>query len=466
MIPVPSLPAAGKSDDAAQSTILFVDDESGMRVLGMAILEPLQVKVLVAASAAQGLEILSRRRVDVIICDFRMPRVCGLEFVRRVRMSNPHLPVVMISAHGSMDTVIQALRLGASDFLTKPFENEALRAVVDRLLPRHASDRPFSTGADSAVPEVAASAGLLGKSPGFLKCLDNARRIARTDSTVLITGESGTGKEGFARFIHQGSGRAKGPFIPVNCGALPESLIESELFGHVRGAFTGAFADRPGKFVLANGGTLFLDEIGEMPMNMQVRLLRALQEQVVEPVGGVSTRVDFRLIAATNRDLREAVRAGRFREDLWFRLHVIPLPLPPLRERDQDVVLLAKHFLGVLNERYRTTLALTLENERTLLAHTWPGNVRELANTMERAVVLAEGGRIRIDLDEAKVKRGASLPDDSVRERRQAAERDAILAALEMCRWNKTLAAQRLDISRRGLLYKLKHYRIDNKCML
>lgn len=463
MIPAPSPHPGDASGVAAPSTVLFVDDETGMRALGMAILEPLQVKVLVAASAAQGLEILSRKRVDVIISDFRMPRVCGLEFLRRVRTLCPHVPVVMISAHGCMDTVIQALRLGASDFLTKPFENKALRAVVDRLLPRQAAaGSPLGPG-DGSEAEAATPSGLLGKSPYFLKCLDNARRIARTNSTVLITGESGTGKEGFARFIHESSGRAQGPFVPVNCGALPENLIESELFGHVRGAFTGALSDRPGKFVLANGGTLFLDEIGEMPMNMQVRLLRALQEQVVEPVGGVSTRVDFRLVAATNRDLREAVRVGRFREDLWFRLHVIPLSLPPLRERDHDVVLLAKHFLAVMNTRYRTSLSLTLENERTLLAHTWPGNVRELANTIERAVVLADGGRIRIDLDEAKEKPAGSLSDDSVRERRQAAERDAILAALELCRWNKTQAAQRLDISRRGLLYKLKQYRIDKK---
>lgn len=468
-IEAPSLsPGKVKASDKAP-VVLFVDDESGMRELGVAVLEPLQINVVVAGSAAQALEILSRRDVAVIISDFRMPRINGLEFFRRVRALQPRLPVVMMSAHGCMDTVIQALRLGASDFLIKPFDNEALRQVVNRLLPpvgppgpSHPARIPGETTGD--VP----AGGLLGKSPAFLKCIDSARRVASTQSTVLITGESGTGKEGFARFIHESSPRSAGPFIPVNCGALPENLIESELFGHVRGAFTGAWTDRPGKFVQAHGGTLFLDEIGEMPMNMQVRLLRALQEQTVEPVGGRSVRTDFRLIAATNRDLREAVAAGRFREDLWFRLHVIPLILPPLRERDQDIILLAKHFLNLLNERYRTSLILTPENERTLLAHKWPGNVRELANTMERAVVLAEGGRIRIELHQPRGREaGVSYTSDaSVRESRQAAEREAILAALETCRWNKTLAAQRLSISRRGLLYKVKQYRIEKKWSL
>jgi two-component system response regulator AtoC len=467
-----SSPPGDVGTNGPSPAVLFVDDDSGMRDLGVAVLEPLQVRIVVAGSAVQALEILSRRPVDVIISDFRMPRISGLEFLRRVRAVKPHVPFVMMSAHGCMDTVIQALRLGAADFLVKPFDNEALRQVVDRLLPRTEPAGPFEPSGAFRTPgdadETTGHAppgGLLGQSPAFLKCLDNARRVASTRSTVLITGESGTGKEGFARLIHESSPRSAGPFIPVNCGALPENLIESELFGHVRGAFTGAWADRPGKFVLAHGGTLFLDEIGEMPLNMQVRLLRALQEQAVEPVGGRSVRTDFRLIAATNRDLREEVAAGRFREDLWYRLHVIPLALPPLREREEDVILLAKHFLGLLNARYRTSLILTAENERTLRGHTWPGNVRELANTMERAVVLAEGGRIRIELHQPRGRESGacSAPEASVRGSRQAAEREAILAALESCRWNKTLAAQRLAISRRGLLYKVKQYRIEKK---
>jgi DNA-binding NtrC family response regulator len=353
--------------------------------------------------------------------------------------------------------VIRALRLGAADFVTKPFENNELRAIVLRQLNTPPSGYLVGTASGKS------SVGLLGDSPAFLKSLESARKAARTPSNVLITGESGTGKEGFARLIHEASARSSGPFIPVNCGALPESLIESELFGHVRGAFTGALADRPGKFVLADGGTLFLDEIGEMPHSMQVRLLRALQEHVVEPVGGgMPVRTDFRLIAATNRDLKEEVRAGRFREDLWFRLHVIPVQLPPLRERGHDIVILARHFLAVFNARYGTSLELTPENSRTLVAHGWPGNVRELANAMERAVVLSEGSSLMIELDTAHGGTQARVGalDHSVRGRRTAAEREVILAALEACRWNKTMAAERLGISRRGLLYKVKDYQI------
>jgi transcriptional regulator with PAS, ATPase and Fis domain len=306
--------------------------------------------------------------------------------------------------------------------------------------------------------------GLLGESPAFLKSVETARKAARTGSTVLITGESGTGKEGFARFIHDASDRRDGPFIPVNCGAIPESLIESELFGHARGAFTGAFADRPGRFVLADGGTLFLDEIGEMPAAMQVRLLRALQERTVEPVGGGVVRADFRLIAATHRDLREEVRTRRFREDLWFRLHVIPVSLPPLRARDRDAVLLARHFLGHFNARHGTSFALTPAHEDLILSHAWPGNVRELANAVERAVVLSEGGVLAFHPDSVvrvgTGEGGTGVGGSCVRDRRRAVEREMVSAALDACGGNRTQAALRLGLSRRGLLYKLKGYGI------
>jgi len=447
-----------RAQTSPSGAALVVDDEAHMREIVVAALAPLKVKVFGAASAEQALETLANENIDVVVSDFRMPRMDGLEFLKRVRDERPAVRFVMLSGQGSMDTVIRALRLGAADFVTKPFENHELRAIVARLLAVPGSALPAGGGGSGKTPS-----GLLGDSPAFLKSLESARKAARTHSTVLIAGESGTGKEGFARFIHETSDRAEGPFIPVNCGALPESLIESELFGHVRGAFTGALADRPGKFVLADGGTLFLDEIGEMPASMQVRLLRALQEHVVEPVGGgMPVKADFRLIAATNRDLKEEVRAGRFREDLWFRLHVIPVQLPPLRERGHDIVILARHFLALFNARYGTSLTLTHENERTLFAHAWPGNVRELANAMERAVVLSDGVSLMIELDPSQdaLQAGAGTTDHSVRGRRRAAEREVILAALEACRWNKTQAAERLGISRRGLLYKVKDYGI------
>jgi two-component system response regulator HydG len=272
-----------------------------------------------------------------------------------------------------------------------------------------------------------------------------------------------------ARFIHEASDRRDGPFIPVNCGAIPENLIESELFGHARGAFTGAVSERPGKFALADGGTLFLDEIGEMPPAMQVRLLRVLQERTVEPVGGAGfVRTDFRLIAATHRNLREDVRAGRFREDLWFRLHVVPVVLPPLRDRGDDIVLLARHFLDHFNARYGRSFALCQEHERILRAHSWSGNVRELANAIERAVVLSDLEDLFLDLEETgsgdiMVGEGggdSAAGGSAVRDRRRQAEREVILAALESSRWNKTQAAASLGISRRGLLYKIKEYGI------
>jgi DNA-binding NtrC family response regulator len=438
-------------------TVLIVDDESHMREILVAALAPLRARLIGAESASQALHFLANENIDVVVSDIRMPGMDGLDFLQRVREETPGIRFILFSAHGNMETLIRALRLGVADFVTKPFDNEELRAIVARQL-RSPSSPHNLTPASGIGPS-----GLLGDSPAFLKSLESAHKAARTHSNVLITGESGTGKEGIARMIHDSSSRSNGPFIPVNCGALPENLIESELFGHVRGAFTGALADRPGKFVLAHGGTLFLDEIGEMPQSMQVRLLRALQEHVVEPVGGgAPVRANFRLIAATNRDLREEVRAGRFREDLWFRLHVIPVVLPPLRERGRDIVLLARHFLSLFNSRYSTSLTLSPENEKTLLAHMWPGNVRELANAMERALVLSDGSDLMIELDAAQdvSPSGAGPLDHSVRGRRRAAEREVIIAALEACRWNKTQAAERLGISRRGLLYKVKDYGI------
>lgn len=444
--------------------ILVVDDDDSIRELEVMALAPLGVRILSATTAEQALKIVEHRSVAIVVCDLRMPGMDGLAFLCRMRDAHPNVRVVLLSGYGNMEIVIQAMRLGAADFITKPFDLQELRAIVDRhLLGVRQSASPWARNATKGEDPICGDCGLRGESPAFLRSLECARKAARTHSPVLVTGESGTGKEGVARLIHATSDRAGGPFIPLNCGALPENLIESELFGHVRGAFTGATIDRPGKFMQANGGTLFLDEIGEMSANMQVRLLRVLQERVVEPVGGgAAVRTDFRLIAATHRDLREEVRAGRFREDLWFRLHVIPVVLPPLRDRERDVLLLARHFLALCNARYGTRLVLSPENERTLLAHSWPGNVRELANAVERAVVLAEGDVLRFELDETRAGEHASLAyaGNSVRGRRRAAEREVILATLEACRWNKTLAAARLGISRRGLLYKVKEYEI------
>ncbi len=448
-----------KHQEAPHGVVLIVDDQAHMREVISASLRALDVKSYQAESGEQALEILANENVDVVLSDFRMPGMDGIEFLRRLREERPAIRSVLFTGHGQMETVIGALRAGASDFLAKPFENQELRSIVQRLLDLPGEMLPPSGARGTAVAPL----GLLGESPVFLQSIYTARKAAAAGSSALVTGESGTGKEGVARFIHESSDRSSGPFIPVNCGAIPENLIESELFGHVRGAYTGALSDRPGKFVLAHGGTLFLDEIGEMPLPMQVRLLRALQEHAVEPVGGETpVQTDFRLIAATHRDLREDVRAGRFREDLWFRLHVIPVAMPPLRERGADVTLLARHFLKHFNSRYGTQFALSPENEWALLKHPWPGNVRELVNAVERAVVLSAPNELVFQFDDVEgiPRSEPESMDVSVRGRRRNAEREAIVEALEACRWNKTRAAERLGISRRGLLYKIKEYGI------
>ncbi|HLP42539.1 MAG TPA: sigma-54 dependent transcriptional regulator, partial [Fibrobacteria bacterium] len=454
---------------------LIVDDEEHIREILAATLAPLALSVHTAGSAEDALDLVRDENIDMVICDVQMPGMDGLEFLRKVKGEQPSVKFLMITAHGTMDTAVRALRFGASDFLTKPFENEEIRNIARRLLrERSALGEVDGLGARAALvdPSEAAGAqgpfaGVVGRSPAFAACLEKARKAAGADTTVLLCGESGTGKEVLARAIHVLSRRSEKPFIAVNCGAIPENLLESELFGHEKGAFTGAIASKPGKFVLAHGGTIFLDEIGEMPLLMQVKLLRVIQERTVEPVGSArSQKVDFRLLAATNRNLKEEIKVGRFREDLYYRLNIIPLDLPPLREREGDVLLLAKSFLVYFNERYGCSFGLTPENERELLSHPWPGNVRELANAIERAVVLASGPSLAFafERDEAPAAAAESGMEAgakaALKERKQAVERETILKVLEQNRWNKTQTAEALGISRRSLLYKIKEYGI------
>jgi DNA-binding NtrC family response regulator len=467
-----------------------VDDEEHIREILAATLEPLALSVHTAGSAEEALEVVREENVDVVVCDVQMPGMNGLEFLRQVKGEQPSVRFLMITAHGTMDTAVQALRFGASDFLTKPFENQEIRNIARRLLRERSSVGDMAAPADPASGAASGAGavleGVVGKSPAFLACLEKARKAAAADTTVLVCGESGTGKEVLARAIHTLSRRCDKPFIAVNCGAIPENLLESELFGHEKGAFTGAIASKPGKFALADGGTIFLDEIGEMPLLMQVKLLRVIQERTVEPVGGArSQRVDFRLIAATNRNLKDEIKAGRFREDLYYRLNIIPIELPPLRDREGDVLILARNFLAYFNDRYGCRFSLSEENERDLLAHAWPGNVRELANAIERAVVLASGDFLSFDFESARAGSGNAVPPAfgaasssagsagaqpgaggepagkaGIRARKMEVEREEILKSLERNRWNKTQTAESLGISRRSLLYKIKEYGI------
>ena len=447
--------------ESVRGRFLVVDDEEHIREILKATLEPLALSVLDAGSAEEALEMVRNENLDMIICDVQMPGMDGLEFLNKVKTEQPAIKFLMITAHGTMDTAVKALRYGASDFLTKPFENEAVRQIARRLLRERASAGSTSlpTDQDSARSVLE---GIVGKSAAFAACLEKARKAAAADSTVLLCGESGTGKEVMARAIHNLGKRAEKPFIAVNCGAIPENLLESELFGHEKGAFTGAIASKPGKFALADGGTIFLDEIGEMPLLMQVKLLRVIQERVIEPVGATGIRkVDFRLIAATNRNLKEEIKAGRFREDLYYRLNIIPIDLPPLREREGDILMLARNFLAYYNDRYACRYELTSANEGELQGYGWPGNVRELANAIERAVVLASDGSLVFHFEGASVPAGGAKPAGlAIKEKKQAVEREEILKALEHNRWNKTQTAEALGMSRRSLLYKIKEYGI------
>jgi DNA-binding NtrC family response regulator len=405
-----------------------------------------------------------------------MPQLDGMEVLGRVAKERPDVPVIMITAHGTVDTAVEALKLGAFDYVTKPFDRTELRNVVDK------AARTREVVAHDIEPDAGPRGRyrLIGESPVMLDVYRVIERVADTPSTVLITGESGTGKELIARALHDNSRRSDRPFIRVNCAAIPPELLESELFGYERGAFTGAVTSKPGRFELAHGGTLFLDEIGEIPVSMQVKLLRVLQEQEFERVGGVKTLgVDVRLVAATNRDLKADIATGRFREDLFYRLNVVHLDVPPLRERKSDVPLLLAHFVARFNERLgREVKGVSDAASRVLGEHAWPGNIRELENLVERCMLFCDGelidvGHLPSELartpargDEEPVPTSslAELLDDAgeiglkrtVREATARIERDLIVKALEQTDGNVTHAARLLKISRKSLQTKMK----------
>ncbi|MCX7895631.1 MAG: sigma-54 dependent transcriptional regulator [Thermoanaerobaculum sp.] len=357
--------------------ILVVDDEAAMRELLRIVLEAEGYRVAEAGTLAEAQAALARGGFDLVVCDIFLPDGNGLELVRSTRVGGLDVPFLVITAHTTPAQAITALREGAVDYLSKPFDMEVFKGVVAKHLAAHA-------------PEPAAFFDFIGQAPSLWPILQRLPQIARSDATVLITGESGTGKELLARAIHAASPRAAGLFVPVNCGALPEPLLESELFGHARGAFTGAIRDKRGLFLEAHGGTLFLDEVAELPLAMQVKLLRALQERKIRPVGdNREIEVDVRIIAATNRNLEQLLRVGKFREDLFYRLNVIHLHVPPLRERREDIPELARHFVSRACGRLQVPIKQIHRDVMAVLeSYHWPGNVRELENIMERAVAL------------------------------------------------------------------------------
>ena len=446
--------------------VLVVDDEPGLRHTLSQILAGDGHTVAVATDGAAALAALAADGADIVLCDVRMPVMDGLTFLERYQQADGKALVIMMSAYGDDDAAISAMQRGAYDFISKPFRADQVQLVVRKAMEREGLRRNVERLA-TEVEELRGGGEIAGRSPALRDAIALAKRVARHPSTVLITGESGTGKEVMARLIHRSSPRHAAPFIAVNCGAIPEALLESELFGHARGAFTGATAERTGLFEEATGGTLFLDEIGELPVLLQVKLLRALQEGEVRRVGDNASRpVDVRIIAATARELEAEVAEGRFRADLFYRLNVVRLQLPPLRERGDDVIELAKHFIGRYNERLGLAVqGLSPQATRALMLHSWPGNVRELENAIERAMVMTDGPLI----EPAHLPAASGPPsngtnhslDLSIKRQTEALERALIAQALERTAGNRTRAAQLLELSHRALLYKIREYGLD-----
>ncbi len=448
-------------------SVLVVDDDAAILDMVQDLLTDVGFAVQVASSAEDALTCASEHEFDAVLTDIQMPGKDGLELLAELRALRPDTPVVLMTAFGTIRAAVTAMRAGALDYVTKPFEAEELLAALERALERRELEEE-NRRLRRAVGRAASFGELVGKSPAMNDIYALIRKIANNRSNVLITGESGTGKEVVARMIHFTGARKEKPFVPINCTAIPEGLLESELFGHVRGAFTGAHATKKGLFEAAAGGTLFLDEIGDMPPALQGKLLRVLQDREIRPVGGTeSVKIDVRIIAATNQDLTLKMEAGDFRQDLFYRLNVIPLRIPPLRERAEDIPVLAESFLRkhANDARYRFTEQVS----RKLMRASWPGNARELENCIERALALADSHEIRADdillsTDEIRSVDG-SLEDALVRmalERRVTlkAFSDAYVdAALEAAHGRKAEAAELLDVNRRTL-YRREERRV------
>ena len=448
--------------------LLVIDDEPGHRLMVRAVMEAAGWRVFEAGSAEEGLAYLEGDDADVVLLDMRMPGMDGREALTRLREIDSTLPVVMLTAFASVETAVEAMKRGAYDFLTKPADNDELADVLEKALEY---GRLLSGGTASVFDgEEGRNWGMVGESQAMRRVLERIGQAGPSEATVLILGETGVGKELVAEALHRSGPRSKGPLIKVNCAALPAHLLESELFGYVKGAFTGAAKDKPGRFLLAQGGTLFLDEVGEMAPEIQAKLLRAIQERVVEPLGGVrSVPVDVRILAASNRDLQAEVEAGRFREDLYFRLNVIEILIPPLRERREDIPLLTARLLEKLSHRNRKSRPrVSPAFLEALGRHNWPGNVRELENVLERALILGRSDILGPELLPPGLGRdagraGEALPDASTEASLsqgalEEAEKQALVAALEAHGGHRGRTAEALGVSRRTLQYKLRRH--------
>ena len=457
------------TSSAEKRKVLIVDDESGMRHMLSVLLEREGYAIDTAVNGEEGLHKIKANQYDLVLCDIRMPEMDGLTFLENTKNLNRSLPVIMMSAFGNVDTAIEAMKKGAYDYVSKPFKADEILIRLQRLTAQERLVFENQT-LKRTLHEETSFSNIIARSPKMLDIFDTIRKIAEFKTTVLITGESGSGKELIARAIHYNSPRAQKPFIAINCSAIPETLLESELFGYMKGSFTGAAKDKKGLFEEATGGTLFLDEVGDLPASLQVKLLRAIQEEEIRRVGSSqTTKIDVRIITATLKNLQEDIKKGTFREDLFYRLNVLPIHLPPLRERKEDIPLLVENFLKKFNkELSKKVERLSSDCLQLLIDYSWPGNVRELENTIERAMVLETGPQLNpehlpdvIRNTEINPAIRAAASELSIKKMMVIMEQELIKKALEKTNGNRTWAARLLEISHRALLYKIKRYGLE-----
>jgi two-component system NtrC family response regulator len=445
-----------------KSSILLIDDDDSLRRVMEFSLTEAGHRVRAAASGEDGLRLFEQEAFDAVITDITMPGMSGMEVLAKVRQREADIPVIIITAYGTIESAVEAMKQGAFDYITKPVSRDELRLTLEKAIRMRRLEKE-NVELRAEVTDRYRFESIIGSSEKMKEVLDLAGRVAVSDASLLITGESGTGKELLARGVHFNSRRAAGPFVAVNCAAIPEALIESELFGHVKGSFTGAVRDKEGKFELADGGTLFLDEIGDLRIDLQAKILRALQEREVDRVGGGKpASVDVRVIAATNKDIERAVKEGVFREDLYYRLNVITLFIPPLRERKEDIPLLASYFLKKFNKD--ADVRVDAGALSVLTSYGWPGNVRELENVIERASVLRRGALITPDELPEKLKKDKpgvediilNLPEQGIS--LEDLEKSLIIKALDKHKGNQTRAAEYLKITRPTLIYRMEKF--------
>jgi two-component system response regulator AtoC len=453
----------------AEKRLLIIDDEESMRHMLQVMLQKAGYAVQTAADGLEGLEQIAKQDFDFVLCDLRMPNMDGMTFLEKSKQTYPDQTVIMMSAYGTIDTALEAMTIGAYDYVSKPFKQDEVLLTLKKAEERERLKRENVELQNRLrkIEQKYSFGNIVARSEAMAQVFELVEKVAKHKTTVLITGESGTGKDLIAKTMHSNGNRTSVPMVSVNCASIPENLLESELFGYKKGAFTDAIRDKPGLFDEADGGTIFLDEIGELPLSLQVKLLRVLQEEEISPLGStVSKKIDVRVIAATSRDLRKEVDEGRFREDLFYRINVMKIHLPPLRERRGDIPLLVGYFINLFNEKLGKDIeGLSSQAMPLLMAYSWPGNIRELENVIERAVLLGKGRWITpTDLPQSitsvRQPSSAAVPEHtlSIKKASKTLERDLIQKALELTEGNRSKAAKILEISRPILISKIKEY--------